>query len=713
MTRTVIALVLGVLLGVGIASWLAPSPFTARHLDASRPEPIAVPSTDVVTTAAAREASRDFYRRLADADAAELATMIRQATARAPSTNRELELAVLFKRYAELDPVSAVRLVRETRVGGAALGAVYGTWARAAPEQVLAALSTVASPDDAADVALALIMALGDDAAAVRRVAAVLAAREEEAAPSIGPGIAFAMPAGVASRSALALTAQRWANLDARRALAAARDLDDERVRRAFETAALRALARVAPDEAFAYLANFDMSALQPETLGALMELTRANPERLLDAVRGLPPDSRRVLEAAALQQLAERDPLAAARQLEGRSPGAERQMLLQVVARSYGKRDPTAALIWAREQRGEPNLVGAVIGGVAENDPERALDLALGLSATERWRAVQMAAMAAARDDATTEAMANRLLSVDDPQIRTMAASMLVPIWSSRSPDRAMEWLIANGQDAPPEAFQQIGQQLAMRDPPRATAYTSRLPESGRESWIQGVAQGYAQNDPQGAIDWLAQFRGQEWYGRAAGTVAMAVAQHDGAAAARLFDELGADDGGAPWTGLLNAIATNWASRDPAAAAEWSVDRATEQGRTMAIRGAVGVWSSQDADAARQWTLRLPQGAVRDTALTALLTTSATQTSGNLDSVVLNAFASPQTQQVAVLQVVQQVAFRDPAKARAIADAHLAPTFRSQAERMIEGARNMRPIGGPANIITPVQGVAPALRAR
>src|SRR5687768_9927442 len=130
MTRTVIALVLGVLLGVGIASWLAPSPFTARHLDASRPEPIAVPSTDVVTTAAAREASRDFYRRLADADAAELATMIRQATARAPSTNRELELAVLFKRYAELDPVSAVRLVRETRVGGAALGAVYGTWAR-------------------------------------------------------------------------------------------------------------------------------------------------------------------------------------------------------------------------------------------------------------------------------------------------------------------------------------------------------------------------------------------------------------------------------------------------------------------------------------------------------------------------------------------------------------------------------------------------------
>jgi hypothetical protein len=715
MTRTVIALVLGALIGVGITLWLAPSSFTQRQVGAWLPaEPIALPSTNAVAPPAVREASRDFYSRLAAADAAELAAMIQQAVAGAPSPDRDLALAVLFKRYAELDPVRAVRFVRETRVGGAALGAVYGSWARAAPEQVVAALSTVTRPSDAAQVALALIAALGDDAAAVRRVGAILAARGEDVPQPIGPSVG----PGVATASALALTAQRWADLDARRALAVAGELDDERVRLAFETAALRTLARIAPDEAFAHLKTLDLSAPQPGTLAALAELSRVDPERLLDAVADWPPESRRALETTAMQQLAQRDPLAAARRLERWPPGPERQMLLQSVARAYGKLDATAALAWARDQRGEQNLLGAVVAGVGESDPDRALDLALGLNLPmERMRAVQMVAMAAARNDATAEALANRLLTVDDPQIRDQMASMVTMRWSSRAPERAAQWLLAHAEVATPSSFVQIGQQLASREPQRATAYTSQVPATAREAWVHGVAQGYAQNDPQGAIGWLGQFRGEEWYGRAAGTVAMAVAERDGAAAARLFDEVGAEPGGMPPTGLVGAIATGWANQDPAAAANWSADRPNDEVRDMAVRSVVAVWSTRDPDAARQWTLRLPQGAVRDTALTAVLTTSAMQTSGDLDSTVLSAFASPPTQQSAVLQVVQQMAYRDPAKARAITATHLDANFRAQAETMIEAARNGQPprlIGGrPMNVVTPAQRVAPALPTR
>ncbi|HJR70651.1 MAG TPA: hypothetical protein VKA43_11465, partial [Gammaproteobacteria bacterium] len=164
MARTLIALFFGVLLGAGAALWLAPFSPAPPELGAwPLAERAMAPATNVVAPAAAREAARDFYRRLADADAAELASMIAQTAARSPSTDRELALAVLLRRYAELDAVRAVRLARELRVGGAALGAVYGAWARTAPDQVLAALSTVDSPEDAADVALALIMALGDD----------------------------------------------------------------------------------------------------------------------------------------------------------------------------------------------------------------------------------------------------------------------------------------------------------------------------------------------------------------------------------------------------------------------------------------------------------------------------------------------------------------------------------------------------------------------
>lgn len=728
MTRTAIALVLGVLLGIGATLWFAPSSMAPRPLDGWLPaSPIVTPATIPVAPPEAREASRDFYRRLADADPAALASMIEQAAARAPSTDRDLALAVLFKRYAELDPVRAVRLVRRTRVGGAALGAVYGAWARAAPEQVLAALSTVTSPDDAAEIAVALIMARGDDAAAVRRVAGVLAAREDEATfggvPPIGPVFGPVGPIGLAgpavSRSALALAAQRWADLDPRRALAVARGLDDERVRLAFETAALRALTRVAPAEAFAHLQSLDTSALQGAVLGgSLGELARADPERLLSAVRDLPPDARRAAEMAAVQHLAQRDPLAAARHLERMSLGPERQVMLQTVARAYGRRDAAAALAWAREQRGEPMLVGAVLAGVAEQDADHALDLALGLTVPmERTRAVQMVASTSARDDATAEALANRLLAVDDPQIRDLVAFTVVSMWASRSPERAMEWLLANGRNVAPNAFQQLGQQLAMRDPQSAAAYTAQVPDAARETWVNGVAQGYAQNDPRGAIDWLTRFRGEPWYGRAAGTVAMTVAQRDGAAAARLFDDLDAGADGVPRQQLVNIIATNWANQEPAAAAEWSLDRATEQEREMAVRGVVGVWVSQDLNAARQWTVRLPPGTARDAALTSVLMASAMQPGNNIDATVLSAFASAQARQTAVLQIVQGFARSDPAKARALADAHLEPAFRANAERMIEAAGN--PSGRPPMGVVGIQGVAPGqvvspvLRAR
>jgi hypothetical protein len=293
-----------------------------REPDAS---PLALFSSDALPTLAPAsapppEVSRDFYRRLADADAAELARMIADAAAAPPSTDRELALAVLLKRHAELDVVGAVRLAREVRVRGAALRTVYSAWARRAPAQVLAALSTIDHPEDAADVALALIVTLGNHARAVERVAAVLGEREDEpllgtGTLPVGPIIAPTGPAVLTPpRSPLGLLAARWAELDPRHALAVARKVGDARVRRMFEAAALRAFARVAPDEIFAELSD----SAQPAALGgAIVELARVDPERLLSAASALPADVRRLAESAAMQQLAERDPVAALRHLE------------------------------------------------------------------------------------------------------------------------------------------------------------------------------------------------------------------------------------------------------------------------------------------------------------------------------------------------------------------------------------------------------------
>ena len=65
--------------------------------------------------------------------------------------------------------------------------------------------------------------------------------------------------------------------------------------------------------------------------------------------------------------------------------------------------------------------------------------------------------------------------------------------------------------------------------------------------------------------------------------------------------------------------------------------------------------------------------------------------TANDLDLGLLSAFTSDTERQRAVLQLVQGLAYRDPGRALAIADANLTtPALREQAERVIEAARLM-----------------------
>jgi hypothetical protein len=318
--------------------------------------------------------------------------------------------------------------------------------------------------------------------------------------------------------------------------------------------------------------------------------------------------------------------------------------------------------------------------------------------------RAVQFLAMTGARSDATMEAIANRLLTSDDRQLREATAQMLVSTWASRSPESAMRWLLANGQSAPSNLFMQVGQQLAMRDPRNALTQSTQIPAAIREQWMQGVAQGYAQNDPQGAIDWLAQFRAEPWYARAATNAAMQLAQRDGAAAARLVDRIDTERSGPQAQQLVSMVAQGWANQDPAAAAEWAMDRANPQERMNAIGSVARIWSVQDPAGARQWALRLPQGATRDGALTTMLQATVSRGSSGLDTGLLNAFTSDTARQQAVLQVVQGLAYNDPARARAAVEGYLTdPSLRAQGERVLDAARKdprRSPAFGPSPLI-------------
>jgi hypothetical protein len=691
MNRTLLALVVGSALGAGITAVLQRG--APNTVLTALPRPARILSSIPANGAQTATVDSDFYRRLADAGAAELETMIRGAAAAEPSRARDLTLTILLEKYAIVDAEEAVRRAREIRVGSPAIGAVYAAWARSDPARALASLRDIERPGDAADAGAAIVEALGNDVGALERVADVLADRATDSvSPAMAPSPAmlaspFVLPGPL---SALQLMADRWALLDPDRALALARDLRDERLRFTFEAAGLRALARTEPGAAIARLASADAATRQRGLLGALGELVRADPERVLSLAESLPADGRRAAVAAAIAQLATRDPLAATRYVENLPPGTDRQNMVQLVARAYGRHDADAALDWARAQP-DRNLVSAVVSGVAEGDPRRALDVVLSLEApADRIRGLQAALMRAGfASDAEAAAIADRVIALEDPSMRNLPATMLLPQWASRSPDAAMRWLLANVSAVPADAFMQIGQQIAAHDPRAATGYTTQIPPTARESWLRGVVEGYAQQDPRGAVNWLGQFRGETWYAGAAAALAMRVAQHDGSAAARLLDEADPSGTRRETAMIAGQIANAWASRDPPGAAQWALTRPTETQQSQAVSATLAVWAMSDPTAARTWTLQLPPNDLRDGALSRLLTMTAYGAPSALDPVILNAFASEASRQRAVLQAVQGLARLDQMRARAVADRYLSdPGLRAQAEQALNAER-------------------------
>src|SRR5690606_33254260 len=122
------------------------------------------------------------------------------------------------------------------------------------------------------------------------------------------------------------------------------------------------------------------------------------------------------------------------------------------------------------------------------------------------------------------------------DAGARHRAMLGVLSSWSATDPGAVFDWLATNQDRVPSEAFQQLARQLAFADPAAAAAYTPRVPQSARGGWLAAVAGAYAQRDPEAALAWIAQYRGDPAYPDAVGPIASVIAQRDGATAVRLL---------------------------------------------------------------------------------------------------------------------------------------------------------------------------------
>jgi hypothetical protein len=646
-----------------------------------------------------------LFRFAAEADRRTIETMAAQVAAMPNIEGRRLALEALFTRYAEIDAPAAAAFGRTLGLSPTALRPLYATWARSDARGALRALGEL---DSAAAVTLgvAVLEAIGNDGLGLARVLDAAPQIDAdrfriEAAIAKAPGDPASaledileLPPSKAG-AAFERLAVIWIERDVYGAMAGAEVIADESLRNEFKAAVIRAWARVDPDALVDYVVDLDPQR-RNEALrspGALQAFALVDPQRALQAAEGMPGELGAMLERAALMSLARDDPLAALSMAETLPTGNERDQMLSIVAASYGRANPEAALAWAQGlSPPSPNVVANVLAGLARVDPNRAIDLLFEAmdAGNPRSSGPLMTLVTNGGLDAEHIArIADRLLTAP---ARGRELQMLTQMWAQRQPHDATRWLLARGSAAPRTALGQAAIQLARADPAAAIAYVDRVPPELRATWISSVADGYAQNDARAAAGWIAQHRGEAGYDAALAAIAGRTAPRDPAAAARLFDSLNpAEAPDASQT--AQRIAAAWARQDQAAAAAWATAIADDGARAAAIGTVAGQWAAQDAGGARGWALGLPPGAARDTALMQVLGTT---TTGAIDYALLDGFSNAEARQRAVSDAVRMIAPRDAAAARQLADRYLTdPGARQAAERFIEQGRN-GPTMGP-----------------
>jgi len=161
-------------------------------------------------------------------------------------------------------------------------------------------------------------------------------------------------------------------------------------------------------------------------------------------------------------------DPQAAYIRATRLSRGLNRAFAIESVATSFARRDPDAALAWARSLAAkEPGVLGLLVTGFADADPPRALDLALQIDtpAEQTWALQGVGRRAASRDPDAARAYIESHVGPESTRASIVAACAgeADAVTSVRAPVSAPEPPVVAGQG------DMVGRQQRLFAPPPA----------------------------------------------------------------------------------------------------------------------------------------------------------------------------------------------------------------------------------------------------
>jgi len=694
--------------GSSSATWIAPSrpdDPAALTADAAR---TAREShyRDFSTLAQTRELSSPFARNEATyalagrAGPGELRTLIAEANHIADQAERIDALEILLTRYVEIDPRAALRsaLSMDRAASARLVPLLIGVWSRTDLGSAATAtkeLPTQVLKTSAAEAILARHSA--GDAQQVRQLAkdldiphaadsALFEARSGQALadPHEAMQSTLARGDGVQRNREVTEIASAWARIAPDEAWEYAGQLTDPAARLVFQQAVMDVWAAEQPEAAFARLTELPPDWQRGQLLRkATTELAHRDPRLAVDLVQQIQGQEFEQLQNLVASEWSKTDPSGAAQWVESQGRGSQSRLAYQI-APAYVTQKQDEALAWALRISRSPgrNLWSAMVGTVAEQNPEAALQLALSAE-TPAQRNQALAAVIgtiAARDPALAMTHVDKLPT----SARTQALVQIGTRIADGSPERSLEWLkgLEDTQQRA-QVAQSIVSRIAQRDDEVAARLLDRVPDDLRTPWIRGINNAYANaGDFERGAQWAKRFQDEPIY---AGLVANLVGRTPPQNADAAFDLISKIPDNRRRDQLYIQSLSNLAATTPEAAAKGVERISGERERNSAIGNITAQWAQRDYAEARRWAMSLEANKGRDEAIASIAANQKTSTDEALS--LIAQMRSPDARSGAVFNKAASLARSNPDEARSLLRRYpLDPGRQQRIQRMLDG---------------------------
>jgi hypothetical protein len=304
------------------------------------------------------------------------------------------------------------------------------------------------------------------------------------------------------------------------------------------------------------------------------------------------------------------------------------------------------------------------VWASTSQTDPKKSLDAILG-EHDSRQRMGDLEAFIKGLQPGEYADALKRIRKIPGNNDRELASRLLVSHWAQNDPEGALQFAASNrGYEY---VADDVFQQAAATDLQSALNRAMSLPNADlRYMALRGVLSFMADTDPAGALR-LAQTAG-EFPGNEplSGVIYRQWAANDPQAAALQASQ---DNAAGGWRSPVNQVVRTWAGQDPTAAANWALSLSDPTSQARSISQVMRQWTREDSTAAANWISALPPGGTHDAAVAAMASSMAATDPQSAVNWAQN-IADETARNNALQRVSREVMWRDPTNGSAILQA-------------------------------------------